>query len=255
MIKGLKFVVTKRNKMESIRNKTVADFVTENIHTSNIFKKYGIDFCFNGKVSIENVCSKNDLDYHELESELEKIHFKTNYLNDFNKWALDFLMIFIVHIHHRYIRKNIPLLKKYGEKAVKIHGHNYSELTEINNHIKELSNELKVYMFKEETFVFPYIKKLFKASKKHTSFRSKNSNFINNSLKIMEEYHDKIGNVFNRISEVSNNYRIPENASTAYRKLYLNLQEFEDDFQQHVHLENNILFPKTLKLDFKTLNN
>ena len=128
--------------------------------------------------TIENVCSKNDLDYHELESELEKIHFKTNYLNDFNKWALDFLMIFIVHIHHRYIRKNIPLLKKYGEKAVKIHGHNYSELTEINNHIKELSNELKVYMFKEETFVFPYIKKLFKASKKHTSFRSKNSNFI-----------------------------------------------------------------------------
>ena len=84
MIKGLKFVVTKRNKMESIRNKTVADFVTENIHTSNIFKKYGIDFCFNGKVSIENVCFKNDLDYHELESELEKIHFKTNYLNDFN---------------------------------------------------------------------------------------------------------------------------------------------------------------------------
>ena len=70
MIKGLKFVVTKRNKMESIRNKTVADFVTENIHTSNIFKKYGIDFCFNGKVSIENVCFKNDLDYHELESEL-----------------------------------------------------------------------------------------------------------------------------------------------------------------------------------------
>ena len=74
-------------------------------------------------------------------------------------------------------------------------------------------------------------------------------------FKQIEYLEDKIGNVFNRISEVSNSYRIPENASTAFRKLYLNLQEFEDDFQQHVHLENNILFPKTLKLDFKTLNN
>jgi regulator of cell morphogenesis and NO signaling len=234
--------------MESIKDKTVADFVVNNIHTATIFKKFGIDFCFDGKVSIEKACLKNGVDYEQLEYELKDLDIKTNFLNDFNKWGLDFLMIFIIHIHHRYVKMNIPILKIYGEKAVKNQGEDYKELLEINKLILKFSDELIVHMYKEETIVFPFIKSLFKANKEHTTVSLSNFNSLNHPIKMMEEYHDKAGDILKKISKLSNKYKVPEDASLAFKKLYNKLQEFEDNLNNHVHLENNILFPKAKKL-------
>ncbi|MDP5106021.1 MAG: DUF542 domain-containing protein [Polaribacter sp.] len=234
--------------MKNIKNKTVADFVVNNIHTANIFKKYGIDFCFDGKISIENACIKNGVDYQQLEDELKNIVVKTNFLNDFNKWGLDFLMIFIVHIHHRYVKKNIPLLKKYGEKAAKNQGEDYKELEEINKLIQKFSEELTDHMKKEETNVFPFIKELFNANKEHKTISLSSFKSLNYPIKMMEKDHDKEGDIFKKISELSNNYKVPENASLAFKKLYHKLQEFEDNLTNHVHLENNILIPKAKNL-------
>ncbi|SDR90608.1 regulator of cell morphogenesis and NO signaling [Polaribacter sp. KT25b] len=234
--------------MENIKNNTVAGFVVNNIHTANIFKKYGIDFCFDGKISIEEACIKNDVNYKQLENELNDLDIKTNFLNDFNKWGLDFLMIFIIHIHHRYVKMNIPILKKYGEKAVKNQGKDYTELSEINKLIIKFSNELIIHMEKEETIVFPFIKRLFKANKEHSTISLSNFNSLNHPIKMMEEYHDKAGDILKKISKLSNKYKIPEDASLAYKELYKKLQEFEDNLKNHVHLENNILFPKAKKL-------
>jgi regulator of cell morphogenesis and NO signaling len=239
--------------MESIRNKTVADFVTQNIHTANIFKKYEIDFCFDGKISIEKACSKNNVDLQQLEKELKELQIQTNFLNDFNKWGLDFLMIFIVHIHHRYVKRTTPLLKRYGEKAMIAQGEHYQELLEINKLILKFSEEAAICMEKEETIVFPFIKKLFNAKKEHKSLNSSNYIFLDNPIKMMEDYHDQAGVIFQKISVLSNHYKAPENASFAYKKLYKKLQEFEDNLKNHVHLENNILFPKAKKLELEVL--
>lgn len=234
--------------MKTIKNKTVADFVVNNIHTANIFKKYGIDFCFDGKISIENACLKNGVDYELLENELKNLDAKTNFLNDFNKWGLDFLMIFIVHIHHRYVKKNIPLLKKYGEKAARYQGEKHKELEEINKLIQNFSEELTDHMKKEETIVFPFIKELFNAYKENKTISLSTFKSLNYPIKMMEKDHDKEGDIFKTISKLSNKYKVPEDASLAYKKLYNKLQEFEDNLTNHVHLENNILFPKAKNL-------
>jgi regulator of cell morphogenesis and NO signaling len=238
----------KYNEMENIKIKTVADFVVNNIHTANVFKKYGIDFCFDGKISIKKACLKNDVDYEHLKHELNDLDIKTNFLNDFNKWGLDFLMIFIIHIHHRYVKMNIPILKIYGDKAVKNQGKEYKELLEINKLIIKFSDELIAHMKKEETIVFPFIKALFNANKEHTTISLSSFDSLNHPIKMMEEYHDKAGDILKQISKLSNKYNAPEDASLAFKKLYNKLQEFEDNLYNHVHLENNILFPKAKKL-------
>lgn len=234
--------------MKNIKNKTVADFVVNNIHTANIFKKYGIDFCFDGKISIENACIKNGVDYEQLETELKNLDIKTNFLNDFNKWSLDFLMIFIVHIHHRYVKNNIPLLKKYGAKAAKNQGGDYKELEEINKLIQNFSEELSLHMIKEETIVFPFIKELFNANKEQKTISLSTFKSLNHPIKMMEKDHDKEGDIFKKISKLSNKYKVPEDASLAFKKFYQKLQEFEENLTNHVHLENNILIPKAKNL-------
>jgi regulator of cell morphogenesis and NO signaling len=239
--------------MEDTRNKTVADFVIQNINTAPIFNKYGIDFCYSGEVSIEKACSKCGVDYHQLENELNDLQNKTNFLNDFNRWGLDFLMIFIVHIHHRYVKKNIPLLKKYAEKATKSQGEEFKKLLEINQLITQFSKGLTIHMIKEETIVFPFIKKLLKANKESTSILFSNLNPINNPIVMMEQYHNEAGDILKKISKLTNKYKAPENASKPFKKLCKKLKEFESNLNKHVHLENNILFPKAKKLELKIL--
>ena len=246
-------MLKEKKEMEDTRNKTVADFVIQNINTAPIFNKYGIDFCYSGEVSIEKACSKCGVDYHQLENELNDLQNKTTFLNDFNKWGLDFLMIFIVHIHHRYVKKNIPLLKNYADKAAKSQSKEYKELIEINKLVLQLSKGLTIHMIKEETIVFPFIKKLFKADKENTSILFSNLNPMNNPIVMMEEYHDEAGELFKRISKLTNTYKAPENASKPFQKLCKKLEEFENNLNKHVHLENNILFPKAKKLKLKVL--
>ena len=224
--------------------KTVADYVTENIKTAHIFKKHGIDFCCGGGISIEKACEKNNVNFDELVSELSNLEKNTSYLNDYNKWELDFLIDFIINTHHKYVEENLILLKQYGDRVAKVHGHLYSELLEIKELIHIVAGELASHMKKEELILFPFIKKLVNAKRDGTKVEIPNFGTVDNPIKMMEEEHDKAGDIFKRISELTNTYKTPENACNTFKALYAKLEEFEDDLHQHVHLENNILFPK-----------
>ena len=143
--------------MNYIETKTVADYVTENIKTAHIFKKHGIDFCCGGGISIEKACEKNNVNFDELVSELSNLEKNTSYLNDYNKWELDFLIDFIINTHHKYVEENLILLKQYGDRVAKVHGHHYTELLEIKELIHIVAGELASHMKKEELILFPFI--------------------------------------------------------------------------------------------------
>lgn len=228
--------------------KTVADYVTNNIKTANIFKKHGIDFCCGGGISIEKACRKNNVSIDTLINELDNLENNTNSFNNFNKWELDFLIDFIVNTHHKYVEENLILLKQYGDRVAKVHGHLYSELFDIKELTHVVAGELTSHMQKEELILFPFIKKLVNAKRDGTKIESPNFETIDNPIKMMEEEHDKAGDIFKRISELTNSYKTPEGACNTFKALYAKLEEFEDDLHQHVHLENNILFPKAKAL-------
>ncbi|PHN99613.1 iron-sulfur cluster repair di-iron protein, partial [Rhodobacteraceae bacterium 4F10] len=127
-------------------NKTVADYVTENIKTAHIFKKYGIDFCCGGGISVEKACAKNNVDLAIIEKELAEVDVIKDVIEDYDKWELDFLMIYIENIHHTYVRESLPIISQYANKVAKVHGHHYIEVVEINQLFHEVANELLSHM-------------------------------------------------------------------------------------------------------------
>lgn len=230
--------------MKNKDSKTVAEFVTKNIKTADVFKKHGIDFCCGGGVTIKEACKKSAVDFDTLITELNLVESTNSFLNDYNKWELDFLIDFIQNTHHKYVDENLTLLKQYVDKVAQAHGDNHPEIFEIQELIHVVSDELTTHMKKEELLLFPFIKKLVRAKREHTKIEKPYFDSVNNPIQMMEEDHDHAGDIFKRISKLTNAYQTPEDACNTFKALYAKLKEFEDDLYQHVHLENNILFPK-----------
>ena len=236
--------------MSLTKEKTVADFVTENIKTAHVFKKNGIDFCCGGGITIEKACAKNNVDQEMLEKQLSEVDVIKDVIEDYNKWGLDFLMVYIENVHHTYIRENLPLISQYAAKVSKVHGHHYSEVVEIDQLFHEIANELLVHLQKEEQILFPFIRKLLTAKKqKNSQIPSPSFGTINNPIKMMEHEHEEVGDVFKKISKLTNKYELPEGACNTFKALYSKLEEFEQDLHKHIHLENNILHPKAIALE------
>ncbi|WP_139856581.1 iron-sulfur cluster repair di-iron protein [Aequorivita sinensis] len=238
--------------MTTLQDKTVADVVTENIKAAHVFKKYGIDFCCGGGVSIKKACEKAEIDPVLVETEILNLENIKDRALDFNSWKLDFLTDHIINVHHGYVEESSPLLLQYSHRVNHVHGHHYTELAEIESLVKQVVQELAAHMKKEELILFPFIKKLVKAEREGTEVPPIHFGTVENPIKMMEAEHEEAGEILRKIAKLSNNFTPPQGACNTYKAFYSKLEEFEQDLHQHVHLENNILFPKALKLE-KTL--
>ncbi|PQJ74388.1 iron-sulfur cluster repair di-iron protein [Polaribacter gangjinensis] len=230
---------------------TIGEVVTKNIKTADIFKKYGIDFCCGGGITIKKACEKHQIDYLQLQHELLQAEEGNHYSHQYDTWELDYLAAHIEHVHHKYVATNTPIIQQYAAKVAKVHGHHYQEVIKINDLFNEVAKELAAHMKKEELILFPFIKKLAIASKNNEKIRIPYFGTVNNPIKMMEEEHENAGEILKQIKELSNNYNPPKEACNTFRALYAKLEEFENDLHQHIHLENNILFPKAIVLEQK----
>ena len=237
--------------MNISEKKTVAEVVTENIKAAHIFKKHGIDFCCGGGITIEKACAKNDVDYAVLGKELGEIDENISKAYNYDNWDISFLTDHIVDIHHIYVEESIPMLLQYAAKVANVHGHHYREVVEINSLVIDVAKELAVHMKKEELILFPFIKQLYIADKKKSKPDLPLFGSVNNPIEMMQNEHENAGDIFKLIAKLSNNYTPPEEACNTFKALYAKLDEFEQDLHLHIHLENNILFPKTIQLEQK----
>lgn len=235
--------------MKIQETRTVAEMVTENIKTAHIFKKYGIDFCCGGGISIKRAAEKANVNFFVLERELLGIQKISGKEENYNSWSLDFLADHIVNVHHSYIEENIPLIVQYASRVVQVHSQDQPELIQIQRLFSEVAVDLGGHLKKEELILFPFIKKMVKAKKEGTPLEKPRFDTVDNPIKMMETDHEEAGYIFKRISTLSNNFTPPAGACNTYRAFYAKLEEFEQDLHQHVHLENNILFPKAIALE------
>ena len=233
--------------------KTVANYVAENIKTAHVFKKHGIDFCCGGNITVAEACAKKNVDVVILEKELEAVDAVKDVIEDYNKWELDFLMIYIENVHHNYVRESLPLISEYANKVAKVHGHHYTEVVKINQLFHEVANELLSHMQKEEQVLFPYIKQLVDTKKTGNKAVTAPFGTVNNPIRMMEQEHESAGDIFKEIALLTNNYTPPAEACNTFKALYAKLNEFEQDLHQHIHLENNILHPKAIALEKQLL--
>lgn len=234
----------------------IADVVTNNIKTADIFKKFGIDFCCGGGISIAKACEKNNVNIEHLLNELISIDNKNLPSQNFNKWELDFLIDYIVHTHHSYVLEAIELLDAYSAKVAKVHGENHPPVLEIEQLYNQVKMELLQHMQKEERILFPFIKQLVNAKRGNCPVINSHFGTVQNPINMMNAEHEMAGDILKKIAEITMNYAPPEWACNTFKALYAKLDEFEQDLHLHVHLENNILFPKAIELEksFQVLN-
>ena len=232
-----------------IDNMTVAEVVTKNIKTADVFKKNGIDFCCGGNVSVKEICEKKSVDYEKLKAQIEAIETKVERNLNYDSWDLDFLADYIVNTHHKYVTEANDLIAQYSNKVAKVHGNHNPEVVEINDLFMAIANELNMHMHKEEMILFPFIRQLAKAKKSEQNIEPPHFGTIQNPINMMEMEHNDAGDIMKKIAELSNDFTPPEYACNTYRALYAKLEEYQNDLFEHIHLENNILFPKAIKLE------
>ncbi len=237
---------------EGAADETLGEIAAKDLRKAEVFKKYGLDFCCGGKKTVKEACAEKGIDVTKVEQELlnsDKNSFTARPL-PYNDWNLDFLADYIVNTHHSYVKKTIPDLRNYAEKVAKVHGAHHPELLEINKLAQEVCNEMSEHMVKEETVLFPYVKQLVAAKNSgNRKVKFGNLETVETPINMMEMEHEVVGNNMDKIREISNNYALPEDACASYSFLFKTLDEFENDLHIHVHLENNILFPKALDLE------
>ena len=229
---------------------TLGEIVKKDLRNAEVFKRLGLDFCCGGKKSLEKACKEKGLDMQQVKAELEKACKVSSALpsHDFNSWSITFLTDYIVNVHHAYVNQNMPMLQDLSNKVSEHHGKTHHELWEINNKVEEMINELKVHMKKEEQILFPYIKQL-ESSKINGQVPPHSFGTIIQPISVMENDHDIVGKLAEDIRALTDNYTLPQNACNSYALLFKKLEDFENDLHLHIHLENNILFPKAIEME------
>ena len=239
--------------MEMTDQMTIGEMVAKDYRAATVFEKFGIDFCCKGNRTIEEACEKKKVDAGRVKEALEKVLQVPNEDNmDYNFWPMDLLADYIEKKHHRYVEERIPLLLQYLNKLCKVHGEAHPELFEITKLFSETAGELTSHMKKEEFILFPYIRKMLKKSEDGSSAVDvPHFQTVKNPIKMMMQEHENEGDRFELIATLTQNYTPPADACNTYRVTYSLLDEFESDLHKHIHLENNILFPKAIEYEEK----
>lgn len=237
--------------MNITEKSNIGKLVAQDYRTASVFKNFGIDFCCNGNRSIETACEKKNIEANDLINELKKISLDSNNSNltDFSSWSLDLLADYIEKKHHRYVETKIGEIKPFLNKIVKVHGQQHPELAEVEKLFNESAGELTAHMKKEELVLFPFIRKMTEAKHNGQSISAPRFGTVQNPINMMHHEHDAEGERFRKISELTNNYTPPSDACNTYQVTFSMLKEFEEDLHLHIHLENNILFPKAVEME------
>jgi regulator of cell morphogenesis and NO signaling len=227
--------------MNQLLDQTLATIVKDHNQASLVFEKYNLDFCCKGKRTLKSACVEKALSPEKVADELEFIITKSSNNQDFNSMSLAVLIDHIVKVHHTYAKLNLPQIYNYVERVSEKHGHRFPFIQDVLVLVLKLRAELEEHMKKEEKVLFPWIKQLEATG----NTADQPSDF---GIASFEEEHQLAGSIMDRIRKITNDYQAPEDGCTTFRLSLSLLHAFELDLHQHVHLENNILFPKAIAL-------
>jgi len=230
-------------------NKTIGEIVAANYRTAEVFELHGIDFCCGGKVSLETICAEKGLNLATLTSEVEAVmNEPAERSQNYSSWALPFLADYIVNTHHVYLRENNEQIAAYARKIAGVHGANHPEVIRIAAIFDRIATDMAAHLKEEEEVFFPAIRRVDAARISGNTPDEQDRETIRVTLLTLQREHEEIGDAVHTIRRLSNDYAIPVDACNTFMLTYRKLKEFEDDLHKHVHLENNILFPKAAEL-------
>lgn len=235
-------------------NRTVGEIVAADFRTATVFEKYGIDFCCGGKVALAATCSEKGIDLAGISRELELVQDQpAERSQNYSAWALPFLADYIVNTHHVYLKENDDQIAAYARKIAEVHGVHHPEVIRIAAIFDKIATDMVGHLKEEEEVFFPALKRADAARTAGSAPDEKDREIIRSSLLRLHREHEEIGDAIHEIRHLAKGYAIPDDVCNTFMLTYRKLNEFEDDLHKHVHLENNILFPKAAELGSSTI--
>jgi len=238
--------------MSVTQEKTVRELALQEPGAARVFEKLGIDYCCGGKQTLEQACRAASLPIGEVLDALEVAHHSGQAFTIDRNWQTEQLADLISHIkntHHKYTREEIARLGPLFDKVCSVHGERHPELFELRATFQTLAQELATHMMKEEMILFPYMERMEESVIQKEPILPPPFGTVRNPVSMMEHEHDSAGGALRALRASSNGYTVPPDACVSYQTLYKTLAEFEADLHQHIHLENNILFPRAIALE------
>ena len=238
--------------MSMMTEKTVRELALEMPAATRLFEKLGIDYCCGGNQTLEQACRAAGRPLDQVMDSLEVADLTERAACKHRDWQAEPLSELIEHIkntHHKYVREETARLGPLFEKACSAHGKNHPELARLRTIFAGLAQELTTHMMKEEMVLFPYIVRLEEAAIEKEPVVPPPFGSVQNPVAMMIHEHDDAGNALRGMRQASKGYAPPSDACASYQALYNALAEFEADLHQHIHLENNILFPRAVHME------
>lgn len=235
--------------MIELANKTVKEVAVEIPGAARIFENLRIDYCCGGNVPLSEGCTKAGVPLDEVLASLVKAQAEPLPTRDWGKSPLAALVRHIVEKHHAFTFAETTRLEALFVKVCAVHADKHPELLAMQYYFGELANELRTHMMKEEHILFPYIAAMERAVLEKREVPPAMFGSVENPVRAMMKEHDSAGEALRALRGASNGYAAPENACVSYRELYRSLQALEADLHTHIHLENNVLFPRALEME------
>lgn len=235
--------------MNNLMTKTVRDIALEAPGTTRVFEEFKIDYCCGGRKPLEEACTNAGADIAEVIRKLDSVLAADGSAARSTNSSLSDLIDHIIDTHHVFTKSELTNLQPLMEKVARVHGDRHPELLELKDEFEELAASLLPHMGKEEIMLFPYIRDMeFRAEKGWTP-KMPPFGTVRHPVQVMMMEHDTDGDRLKRMRELSNDYTAPADACPSFTGLYHRLAELERDLHRHIHLENNILFPRAVELE------
>ncbi len=237
--------------MQTYHTRTVREIALELPLTTRVFEEFKIDYCCHGDVPFDEACTtagtSPDLVIEKIEMLLSSEGAAPT--DSFKAMRLRDLIGHIIEKHHIFTRNEIRHLMPLMSKVARRHGEYHRNLVEMEEVFKSLCSELGLHMKKEEMVLFPYIEILETADELGRMPMPPPFGTVRNPVTMMVSEHENAGKMLARLRSLSEDYELPEGACPSFTALYHRMEAFEKDLHQHIHLENNLLFPRAIELE------
>ncbi|MEP7279145.1 MAG: DUF542 domain-containing protein [Bacteroidota bacterium] len=233
-------------------NELVSNIVKQNHHTADVFRKYSIEYCCGGNRPLETVCITMGIEFEKLKKELEEAgrQVQLSPFTEFSSWNTDFLISYIIHVHHLFLKKTLPGTAAIIKDFTEGHKKQYPELQEAAILFQQLQHEVTLHLTYEEETIFPYILQIAHAHDNKDSYAKLLVKTLRKPLHVIIKHEEEmLSALILKIRLLTNNYILPPNACVNHLLVLCRLKDLDNDLMQHIYLENDILFPRALRIE------
>lgn len=214
-----------------LRSRTVGEIAATVPAATEVFRRFKLDFCCGGDIALDEAARQRGVDVAVLEKELNELESRSSSVPPTSSWETGKLIDHILTRYHETHRRELPELVKLARKVEGVHAGHPKVPRGLADSLQKMLGELEVHMKKEELILFP-------------AMRGRADGGLDTPIAQMRHDHDDHGVQLRKLESLTDNFTLPDDACRSWKALYTGSMKITNDLMEHIHLENNVLFPR-----------